>query len=61
MRCYVTALLASKTPGGDVETPLSELEHMLTQHMAGIQRLPFGYDYFVHLVGCLNLKPGNPC
>ena len=44
-----------------METPLSELEHMLTQHMAGIQRLPFGYDYFVHLVGCLNLKPGNPC
>ena len=33
MRRYFTALLASKTPGGDVETPLSELEHMLTQHM----------------------------
>ena len=46
---FLTALHASKIPHGDVETPLSELEHMLTAHVAGVQRKPFSYDYFVHM------------
>jgi tetratricopeptide repeat protein 21B len=46
---FLTALHASKVEGGDVETPLAELESMLVAHVAAVARRPFSYDYFVHL------------
>jgi tetratricopeptide repeat protein 21B len=47
---FLTALHASNIGAhGDVDTPLAELEHMLTAHVAAVQRKPFSYDYFVHM------------
>ena len=45
---FLTALHASKV-NGDVATPLGELEGLLTEHVASVQRKPFAYDYFVHM------------
>ena len=45
---FLTALHAARVKG-DVATPLAELEGLLANHMASVQRKPFAYDYFVHM------------
>ena len=44
---FLTALHASKVPGADIETPLTELERLLTSHLAASRSRTFGFDYFV--------------
>ena len=45
---FLTALHAARVKG-DVATPLAELEGLLADHTASVQRKPFAYDYFVHM------------